>query len=688
MGDTQKSRATREAADVELDLHALATALWRRRFLIAGLVLLAGLGTFLYLSSLTPRYTAETRILIESRENAFTLPLQRQDVAQLDQEAVASQVQVLMSRDLAREVVNELDLTSDREFDPRAEPPSLMRRALALLGLARDPAQRTIEQRVLDRFADRLIVYQVGESRVISASFTSSDPEKAARIANALAQTYIDMQQAAKIDTTRQASLWLGSEIEELRERVAEAERRVEAFRSESGLYIGANNTSLSQQQLTELNRQLAEARAARSAAETRAEAIRSMLASGGEIDATSAVLNSPLIQRLQESQVTLQARQAELASTYLPQHPRMREIGAQLGDLQAQIRDEATKIARGLESDASLAEAQQAALAEQLETLKGEAAAANESDVQLRALEREARAERELLESYLGRFREASARESFAGLPTDARVISRAAAPNDASFPSTGPMTAAAALAALLLSLGGVVTAEFTSGRAFVRPDEDFVAPPVESATMPDVAPEPAAGPSIARSVEELVAALREAGLGTRAKRVLVAPMDGAQDNVEAAACLVALARALTADGDKVVMIDADLANPRLGALVGREGEDGLVHLLSGDATFASVLFRDAVSRSHILPAGTRGEADTALLDTPRMEIVLDALGHTYDAVLIAAGGEHAAALVDLEVRVTHEAPAEGEAEGGSAKVIAFVGEAGWDEATARAAA
>ena len=152
-----------------------------------------------------------------------------------------------------------------------------------------------------------------------------------------------------------------------------------------------------------ELNTQLNNARALRSDAKSKARLIREMLQSGKPIEA-SEVLNSELIRRLSEQRVTLRAQLAEQSSTLLDNHPRIKELKAQLADLDRQIRDEASKISRSLDNDARIARGRVEGLSANLDQLKKQASSANGQDVQLRALEREAKAQRDLLESLIWR--------------------------------------------------------------------------------------------------------------------------------------------------------------------------------------------------------------------------------------------------------------------------------------------
>ena len=410
----------------------------------------------------TPRYKSEARILVDGRENVFLRPNgERNDErTALDAEAVTSQVQLLLSRDLAREIIKKNKLAERPEFDPVLQGISPLKSLLALFGIGRDPFSLTPEERVLDAYYDRFTAYAVDKSRVIVIEFQSRDPELAARVANSIAEGYLVLQQNARQEQAKSASQWLSGEIDNLRKKVADAESRVEDFRSKSSLFVGTNNTTLSNQQMGELNTQLNNARALKSDAESKARLIREMLQSGKPIEA-SEVLNSELIRRLSEQRVTLRAQLAEQSSTLLDNHPRIKELKAQLADLDRQIRDEASKISRSLDNDARIASGRVDGLSASLEQLKKQATSTNGQDVQLRALEREAKAQRDLLESYLAKYREANTRENIDAAPADGRIISRAIVSNTPAYPKKLPIVLIATLATLMLSAGAIVTGE-----------------------------------------------------------------------------------------------------------------------------------------------------------------------------------------------------------------------------------
>jgi polysaccharide biosynthesis transport protein len=609
----------------------------------------------------SPRYKSEARILIDGRENVFLRPNgeRSEERTSLDPEAVTSQVQLVLSRDLAREIIKKNKLAERPEFDPVLQGITPLKSVLALLGVVRDPFSMTPEERVLDAYFDRLTAYAVDKSRVIVVEFQSRDPELAARVANSIVDGYLVLQQDARQAQAKSASQWLSGEIESLRRKVAEAESRVEDFRSKSSLFIGTNNTSLSNQQMGELNTQLNNARALKSDAENRARLIREMLQSGRPIEA-SEVLNSEFMRRLSEQRVTLRAQLAEQSSTLLDNHPRIKELKAQLADLDHQIRDEAGKLSRALDNDARIAGGRVESLSASLDQLKKLASSSNGQDVQLRALEREAKAQRDLLESYLAKYREANTRENIDAAPADGRIISRAIVSNTPAYPKKLPVVLLATLATFLLSTGLIVTSallRMTAPRApgavypvaMVQvPETSQVetsqaeASPVEAAEPIEVVqltePAPALSPALPEAsgepgeIEQLASKLREAGEAGQKVTIL-----GTAAGEGVALTALKLARLLARDA-RVVVVDLASSSPTFPAVSVDPSAPGLAELMLGEASFGQIITKDRLSRVQLVSAGRPG-FDRALLKSPRLSLAIDALQQVYDHVLLDAG-------------------------------------------------
>jgi uncharacterized protein involved in exopolysaccharide biosynthesis/Mrp family chromosome partitioning ATPase len=648
------------ADDGEANLGTISRALWRNRRSIIGPTLIAAAAAFIAVNLMTPKFKSEARVLYEGRENIFLRPEADKALVErstIDQEALTSQVQLVLSRGLAREVIKELNLAELPEFNALPQGFSLMT-IPRMLGLVRDPQSMSLEERLLNAYFDRLNAYAVDKSRVIVIEFQSADPELAARAANTIAERYLIMQQQAKQDQARSAGHWLSGEIEKLRTKVSEAEAKVEDFRAKSNIFVGANNTSLSGQQLSELNTQITTARAQKADAETRARLIRDQLRSGQSLESAD-VANSELIRRLSEQRVTLRAQLAEQSSTLLPQHPRIKELRAQIADLDQQIRSEGERLVRSLENDAKVAGARLDTLNAALDQLKKQAASTSDQDVQLRALEREAKSQRDLFESYLAKYREASARDSIAAAPPDARIISRAVVSNLPHSPRKVPIVLIATLGTLCLSAAFVVTGALLNsegspsvqyGSAPVVVDRRAPAPrtPDARTRAGDTAPQetPATPSAVAATapakapIDEIAAALRRAGEGGRRVSVI-----GNEHDVGTTRTAIALARTL-ARSSRVVLVDLAFSSPNVSVISNDPSAPGIADLVRGAASFGDIITRDRFSRVHLVAAGNAAGDPTALLESYVLLSAVDALGQSYDYLVIDAGAQSDTAI------------------------------------------
>ncbi|AWN44699.1 lipopolysaccharide biosynthesis protein [Methylobacterium durans] len=625
----------------------------------------AGAAAVAFVQVVPPRYTGEAKLLLESREAGFARTAQeRTDQPQpIDEQAVASQAQVVMSRDLAREAIRRLKLVGNPEFDPSVDGLGPVQRALMLVGLAQNPLERPSEDRVLDAYFERLLVYPAGKSRILSVEFRSKDPALAAQGANTISELYIASLEAAKVDTARYASTWLGGNIETLRSRVAEAEAKVEAFRAKNGLVAagGIAGQPLSGQQLAELSSQLSHARTLKADLDGRVKLIREMIKDGRAFEIPD-VANNDLIRRVVESRITLRAQLALESRTLLPAHPRIKELTAQVADLDGQIKSAAERIGRTLENDAKIAGARVESLQATVEGQRDVVVKGNSSEVQLRALEREAKAQREQLESYLSRYREAAARDAESASPADVRIVSRAVVPELPSFPKKLPIVGLAMLFAFLFSAGAVIARRLLANPGGAPPAEAGRSDGSEAAatrpeparfTFPEAAP-PASWPPLAQAT---VGPAPASGPDkpTHPRAETGAPFDlgllidrlGAQARGEGGRTILVvetetamrgsgrrapkgLAETLAdtlAGGARVLAVDLD--GPASGP-----DEPGLTDLVAGDAAFLDVIQPVPGSRLHRVAHGfVEGEV---LLEEPQaLAISLDAMAEAYDWVV-----------------------------------------------------
>jgi exopolysaccharide transport family protein len=473
--------------DVDIDLGQLFRALWERRLrlvaLTAGVAVLAFVGTRM----VAPEYKGEAQVLIELRTPDFserTQPANSNADPILDDLGISSQVQVLQSTDLIKQVARELKLSEREEFDPAANT-SFFKRLLISFGVVKNPLDVAPEERVLKTFREKLQVYQVEKSRVIGLNFTSEDPKLAAAVPNKMSQVYLAMQSGAKLDTDSEAARWLEPEIASLREKVREAEKKVADYRATTDLQRTGQDQTFAGQQLSNVSAELTRVQADLANANARAESVRQALKSGGPVDTIADVISSPTIQQLKAQEAQIQNQISDLSMSLLDGHPRLKGLRAQLAGIREQINVETRKILKSLENEAEVAKFRQAQLVAQLNKAKTASAKADDQQVGLNALEREAAAQRDLLQTYLARYREASSRAGKNAAPADARVISTAVVPTEVYFPKVGPIVTVAALAAFLLSAVFIMLAELFSGRAWKTVSPEGVSAPAPAAAQ-----------------------------------------------------------------------------------------------------------------------------------------------------------------------------------------------------------
>lgn len=617
-------------SDGELDLPGIWNAVRRKNKLVFLLTAGAFVASLAFVILVKPRYTGEARVLVENQESYFTRPDRNQGIpdALPDPEAVASQVQLVTSRDLAREAIKQLGLKGNVEFDPSAGGEGALTRVMSLLGLSRSRANLSADDRIYERYNDRLKVFPLPKSRVLAIEFNARDPELAARGANLISDLYIETQSRSKRERASMAASSLATLIGELRTKLAEAETRVETFRASTGLLMGSNNSTVPTQQLGEISSQLALARNAMAETQAKARLLRSLL-QRGRLDELSDVARDDLVRRVSEQRATLRARLALEARTLGPAHPRLQELRAQLGSLEHELRLAAGNVARGLENDAQIARARVDNLVAAIEQQKQKVGDSSGDQVKLRQYEMEAKLLKEQLEANTTKYREALARQQSESTPADARVISRAVVPDKASFPKVIPILLFATLGTLIMTIAGIISAELLSGRALVQTRADMAAmrqmpvPVVMAAeqAQQDVTGKPASQGGLDPAARRALSRLTAFNTSVYGARVLVCTPAG---RLDPGASVEQLARALSRER-RAVLIDFSGR-----AMVGLPG---LSDMLNGDANFADIIHRDEGSRLHIVGTGSSHVEIDADLDE-----AVDALSQTYEFVFLVA--------------------------------------------------
>ena len=643
----------------ELDPREILAFLRRRFNVIAGCVILITSIAALVTFQLTPIYSATAAVKIDTRQRnvAPIDPIYGQ--LNLTSDVVDTEVEVIRSRALLRRVVKETALTQDREFNPslrekkipdQFNPIALIK---AIVGGREDVRELTEDEELewaivtaIDSLRERIRVGRRDLTYVINIEMKSEDPQKAASIANAVANAYILDQLEAKFEATHQANTWLAEQLSDLRDSVRISENAVEIFRSENDLRE-TEGATLAEQQLSDLNAQLALSRADKAEKTARLRRTEQLLRNGGGVDAVAEVINSETISDLRQQQALVVRKRAEFASRYGDRHPEMIKVRRELNDLETQIAAEVNRIVSALRNDVGAEGERERSLMRSIASLTENAAENDRARVKLRELERDAEANRLLYEAFLNRQKETSQQEDL--LEPDARLISQATAPIAPSEPNTKLNIAGAfafstvlgvAFALLLerldngfrtsaqveqtlnlIHLASVPRLDRTSskvGGRVLSPPEYVLSKPLSS---------------FSESFRFMRTAVTLSDVDRRPKTIL---FTSALPNEGKTTTAVCFARSAASSDLKVVLVDADLRRPSVHKVLGMEPERGLVEYLAGQSELEDVVIKDKESGADVIPIVPNAATPPDLLGSEALKTLLRRLSGEYDLVIL----------------------------------------------------
>jgi uncharacterized protein involved in exopolysaccharide biosynthesis len=628
------------ADDVRMDAKALLAAVLSRGLrivLVTVLLLVASAAVLLFIPK---SYESSASLLVEPRSNIYTRAAM--DVASagnsVNTEALmSSQIELIKSRDLLLEVVDSENLRSVPEFSNAGFSPIGF--VLRLIG--RGPEQRSVDETVLGNLADRMTVIRERDSAVISIYVRSTDAELAARIANAIAAAHVKRRGAQSLTDTADATVWLQEEIDKLRPKVSAAETAVANYKVENDLFVGANSIPVTDQQLTVVATQIAEAQQRKNDAQARSQVIRGLLGSGQSLDGVNDVRNSVVIQGLLATKANLQAELAQKSTTLLSNHPTIKALKAQIGELNKQIANEADRVAGSLDAEAKVEADLEQRLRDDLTRAKLTAGDATKGGVTLDSLEREAKAQRDLLENYLARYSDATSRTASNSALPDVRIVSEAAPSVEPASPKIPLILGAIGFVALALQIGAILFGELMSGRALtartrldeLEPedreydsepaafvDNDKIDDELEQAVESGIAPPPAAP----RPVDDDLAQLSAAVTTHQLRTVLLASLDGGHETLMVMDRL--LEDALMSDLSAVVV---DAGSGETSALL------GLTDLAAEQADYGDVMQRAGDNLAEV-PWGRLPSLDRR---SSRPSTLIEALADIYHVVIVDTG-------------------------------------------------
>jgi succinoglycan biosynthesis transport protein ExoP len=606
----------------------------------------------------TPKtYTAHAIMIIDRGKAQVQLGGVLNEVP-LDTIGVDGQIQVIKSETVAEAVVKKLNLTADPEF---IGPPRGLRGLLSKLRSAWAAPQEESDLRrlAMGRALESLKLSRDGY--VVQIDFASLKPQRAAQVANAFADCYIEDQQNFKDRSTRAAGAWLRDRIEELRDKSLRADEAVVKFKEKNNI-ISTDGKLVNDQELSQLNSQLVLAREKTAETRARLDRIEAVINAKGpdkDAGAVSDTLNNPIIVKLRTQYLDLVNREADWARQHGEDHLAVVHLRRQIGEIRKSIEDELRHIAETYKSEYEIAKQRQGDLEKSVNEAVAQAQETSQALTELRQLESSAETYRTLYKNTLQRNMELVQQQSFPG--SDARLITRASTPTGPSAPKTLVILCASAIGGVMLGFGaGVLRALMDrTFRTSAQVEEILEARCLALApTVKQPPPEGTAGARrgprtivrdttiswevIDQPLSRFAEAMRsikpalELGGVEKAIRVLgftsTLPKEGKSTIAAGFALLMAHS------GARTLLVDCDLRNPALSALLAPGAENGLLEVMSGKSRLEDVVWTDAATNLAFLPAimRSRSSESSAVLSSPALRVFFDKLRQQYDCVIV----------------------------------------------------
>ena len=631
-----------------LDLDEVKRFLARRWRFIVGVALACTMLAGIFCFSATPLFTATSQVLLDPRkQHVFGQDAVTPDQA-LDSSIVDSQIPIILSTRLLAKVVVKENLVDDPEFAATTKT-GMLDRILSLLHLrtvakVAEPSVDGIDPKlapVILHLFKAVEVARIAKSYVLTIAVSSRDPAKATRLANGLAQTYVEDQVDVRARAVQQAAAFFEDRLGSLRDQVRQSERAVVDFRRTHDLRTTTTmdgKVTVGEQQLQNLNEKLA---TASSDTAEKLAAFQQALrfgSRGADLDTLPEMARSPVITQLRGQEADLSRREADLSATYGPAYPAITQIHAQRAGIERSITAELKRLAATLRNDYEVAKAREDSLRKTITALSTSAGGDNEVGVELRELERTNLANKALFENFLNRAKLAQEQSTFE--EPDARLISPALEPTVPSSPKTKLILPVAAIAGLLAGLGLAAILDMMGKKSRATPAaraNAFILARIPSVDFGRGLRADCLGymednprSDFAHAVELLVGKLAPGSSNGRGRVVTLAPLSLGEGATSLALCVAAAAARA---GRRVLLIDADQERRALSMRLGAGARAGLGDVVAGETTAGAAV----IAHSHfaVLAAGQR-PLDTA--QTKPLRTFLAEARSRFDLVVIDA--------------------------------------------------
>ncbi|MCK1297309.1 polysaccharide biosynthesis tyrosine autokinase [Bradyrhizobium sp. 24] len=634
----------------------------RRQFpTIVAIVSACVIVALLYLFTAAPRFTSTATMVIDTRKvQLFQQQSVLGDIA-IDSATVETQVEILKSENISLAVIRDLHLIDDPEFTGSGG--GLLGTVIGAVSsfFSESHVASEFEQtrKALGLFEKNRTIKRLGLTYVMEIGYTSKDPAKAARIANAIADAYIVDQLEAKYQATRRASVWLQDRIKELRTQASAAQKAVVDFKSANNI-IATGRGLMNEQQLAEVNSQLITAHAATAESKARMDRINDILKQEVPDASVADALKNDTIVKLRGQYVDLASKESIWSMKYGSDHLAAVNLRRQMAEIKKNIIDELKRIQESYKSDYDIALTREESIKTSLNNVVSESQLTNQAQIQLRELESNAQSYQAMYDNFLQRYMESVQQQSFP--ITEARVISAATTPLGKSYPKTPFILAAALFGGLMLALGVAAARELTDKVFRTTGQVEEILGTNCIAILPSLSVSSEAGISalggrltrkrdtdvdllryviqnpISRFSEAIRSVKVAIDLNTIVRENRVLAVTSTIPNEGKSTLSTNLAQLMAHGGARVILVDADLRNPSLSRSLVPDAKIGLVDVAARRAALEDALIEDPETKLSVLPAGTTSKLlhTNEVLASKAMQDLIGLLRSKFDYVVL----------------------------------------------------
>jgi succinoglycan biosynthesis transport protein ExoP len=601
-------------------------------------------------------YKSSARIMLDRSVTRYLQTNKIVDDPTFDEAEIASQVYILSSESIAVPVVRAMNLAHDSEFvgpqktssGPMSNVKKLIKSFIGWNDRAAGDLEALLEETAVEGFFKRLSVYREEVANVINVTFASEDPNKAANIANVIADTYVETTLETKLKSTKMVSQWLQDRLTELKVQAMDADRALQNYKIANNL-VNTGKGLLSSEQLSNLNTQLTNARVAVTEAKARLDGIRQ----GGDGIAGAAATDA--LTKLRSEYRDAAAKASELELSVGPGHIAVIRFQRKVDDLRKAIRDEEQRITDSYANEYQIAKTRESELSATMAQLVGEAGTSSQAQVKMRELESSADTLRNLYNSFLQKFKEINTIQTETIPIQNARILTRAA-PLFKSSKKAAAVLAGSIVVGLFLGAGAAVAREWAAD-VFRTPKEVEQVTGVHCIILPLIKPDQGQtnpfddgvksmlleefvlDAPFSRFTEELrnlKALITTAQLGDGAKVIGVVSSVPKEGKTTIAANLATLM--IASSGARTLIIDSDVHLRLLTARLAPDAREGLIEALVDPSRLEALVTRMPRSGLDVLPCAlsTRLPNAAELLGSPEMEQLLVAARKAYDYIVI----------------------------------------------------